>query len=140
MTGKYPFGVFLEAAVNVKNQERLDWPSFMTSNAQFAPLCRELQSIVDSCLEYAPVKRPTADDLVKRCQNLCYQASSRHEATVYRLIQNGYSGFARSKDHDVFFSIHSLYGAKPVQKGSLISYSKFPGQPVDRAHPVIIEK
>lgn len=57
MTGEYPFGVFLNAAVNVKNQKRLDWPSFMTENAQFAPLCRELQKIVDSCLEYDPAKR-----------------------------------------------------------------------------------
>lgn len=140
MTGKYPFGVFLDAAVNVKNQERLDWPAFMTANAQFAPLCRELQSIVDSCLEYDPAQRPTADDLVKMCQNLCYQTSERHEATVYRLIQNGYSGFAESNDHDVFFSIHSLYGASRVPNGSKISYSKFPGRPNARAHPVIIEK
>ncbi|NOH19470.1 serine/threonine-protein kinase [Vibrio cyclitrophicus] len=140
MAGEYPFGVFLEAAVNVKNQERIDWPAFMTANVQFQPLCRELQDIVDSCLEYDPAKRPSADDLVTMCQNLCYQTSERHEATVHRLIQNGHSGFATSQDHDVFFSIHSLYGARRVPHGSRISYSKFPGYPNARAHPVIIEK
>lgn len=140
MAGEYPFGVFLDAAVNVKTQNRIDWPAFMTVNPQFEPLCRELQKIVDSCLEYDPAKRPSADDLVKMCQNLCYQTSERHEATVCRLIQNGYSGFAENSNHYVFFSICSIYGATRVPIGSRISYSKFPGNPRPRAHPVIIEK
>ena len=140
MAGEYPFGVYLDAAVNVKTQNRLAWPSFMTENPQFSPLARELQTIIDSCLEYDPTKRPTADDLVKKCQNLCYQTSKRHEATVTKLIQNGYSGFASNPQHSVFFSIHSLYGASRVQSGSKITYSKFPGHPNARAHPVIIQK
>ncbi|MFB2682112.1 serine/threonine-protein kinase [Shewanella mangrovisoli] len=138
LTGEYPFGVFLDAAVNVKTRNRLDWPAFMTSNAQFSPLCRELQKIIDSCLEYEPTKRPTADALVKMCQNLCYQTSERFEATVTRMIQNGYSGFASNPQHSVFFSIHSIYGASKVNSGSKITYSKFPGTPNFRAHPVII--
>jgi serine/threonine-protein kinase len=140
MAGEYPFGVFLDAAVNVKTQNRLDWPTFMTANPQFSPLCRELQEIIDSCLEYDPTKRPSADDLVNKCQNLCYQTSKRHEATVNRLIQNGYSGFASNPQHNVFFSIHSLYGATRVPDGGKITYSKFPGHPNARAHPVIVEK
>lgn len=139
MAGEYPFGVFLDAAVNVKTQNRIDWPAFMTINPQFEPLCRELQKIIDSCLEYDPTKRPSADDLVTMCQNLCYQTSERHEATVYRLIQNGYSGFAENSNHNVFFSIYSIYGANRVPTGSRISYSKFPGYPQARAHPVIIQ-
>jgi serine/threonine-protein kinase len=140
MAGEYPFGVFLDAAVNVKTQNRLDWPLFMTANPQFSPLCRELQSIIDSCLEYDPAKRPTADNLVKMSQNLCYQTSERHEATVDKLIQNGYSGFASNPQHSVFFSIHSLYGASRVPSGSKITYSKFPGNPNASPHPVIIQK
>lgn len=138
MTGEYPFGVYLDAAVNVKTRNRLEWPAFMVSNQQFAPLSRELQNIIDKCLEYEPSKRPTADDLVVLCQNLCYQTNKRHEATVTRLIQNGYSGFAQSNDHQVFFSIHSVYGPTKINNESIISYSKFPGVPNDRAHPVVV--
>ena len=64
LTGEYPFGVYLEAAVNVKNRERMAWPSFMVLNSQFAPLARELQAVVDRCLEYDPAARPDAQDLV----------------------------------------------------------------------------
>lgn len=138
MTGEYPFGVYLEAAVNVKIKNRLEWPSFMVSNQQFAPLSLELQSIIDKCLEYDPSVRPSADDLVTMCQNLCYQTTERHEATVSKIIQNGYSGFAQSHDHKIFFSKHSVYGPSKVYEESRISYSKFPGLPNERAHPVIV--
>lgn len=138
LTSEYPFGVYFDAAVNVKNKQRLPWPSFMTANPQFAPLARELQEIVDSCLNHDPTKRPTAEDLVSRCQNLCYQFSERHVATVNRLIQNGASGFASNSAHSIFFSTHSIYGNTPVTGSSVISYSKFPGHPADRAHPVIV--
>ncbi|MEH8015633.1 serine/threonine protein kinase [Rheinheimera muenzenbergensis] len=138
LTGQYPFGVFLDAAVNVKNQVRAPWPDFMTSNPQFAPLAKELQSIIERCLAYAPNKRPTADELVSMCQNLCYLSSERFEGTVYRLINNGYSGFASNPEHSVFFNVHSMYGINQIKEGSQISYSRFHGTPNDRAHPIIV--
>jgi serine/threonine-protein kinase len=76
LTGEYPFGVYLEAAVNVKNRDRKAWPEFMTSYAQFKPLATELQAIVDSCLEYDPAARPTAEDLIRKCEDLCYLSRS----------------------------------------------------------------
>jgi serine/threonine-protein kinase len=36
--GEYPFGVYLDAAVNVKTKNRMDWPKFMTSNPQYQNL------------------------------------------------------------------------------------------------------
>lgn len=138
LTGIYPFGVYLEAAVNVKTQNRAPWPAFMTANNQFAPLARELQDIVDSCLEYVPENRPTAEDLITRCQNLCYMTSKRHEGVVNAMIQNGYSGFASNRAHSVFFSIHSVYGNARPSKLSNISYSRFKGKPNYRAHPVVV--
>ena len=142
LTGEYPFGVYLEAAVNVKNRERKPWPTFMTSNAQFAPLAFELQAIIDSCLEYDPAHRLTADELVEKCQNLCYLEVDRIQGVVTNLIQNGYSGFINGEGETFFFSMESAYGLiKPDPSNDKnVCFSYFPGNPRRRAHPVIIIK
>ncbi|WP_325893016.1 serine/threonine-protein kinase [Grimontia sp. NTOU-MAR1] len=138
LTGEYPFGVYLDAAVNVKTNNRVAWPAFMTTNKQFSPLATELQRIIDRCLSPQPESRPTAQDLIDECQNLCYMTEERFEAEVYRMIQNNYSGFASNSQHEVFFSIHSVYGKSKPSANSMISYSKFSGSPKDRAHPVVV--
>ena len=142
LTGEYPFGVYLEAAVNVKNRERKPWPRFMTQKAQFTPLAKELQALVDSCLQYDPENRPTAQDLSVKCQDLCYLSVKRKEGTVTNLIQNGYSGFIDGPDEKVFFPMESVYGAvRPdTNQHRHVCYSSFPGSPRFRAHPVIVLK
>ena len=141
LTGDYPFGVFLEAAVNVKNRVRKDWPSFMVRNSQFAPLARELQAVVDSCLEYDPMARPSAQDIAEKCEDLCYLAVERHEGVVQNLIQNNYSGFIMGNTN-TFFSMESVYGdQRPnADNNKHVCFSSFPGSPHPRAHPVIVMK
>lgn len=140
LTGEYPFGVYLDAAVNVKNRTRKPWPEFMTWNLQFAPLARELQAVIDSCLEYDPAARPSADELVRRCQDLCYLAVDRCEGTVNNLIQNGYSGFIEGESGTVFFCKESSYGTRRPNTTSNrnVCFSSFAGSPRPRAHPVIV--
>ncbi|BBF87270.1 serine/threonine protein kinase [Aquitalea magnusonii] len=142
LTGDYPFGVYLEAAVNVKNKERKPWPKFMTRNPQFSLLSTELQAIVERCLDYNPESRLTADQLVELCDNLCYITAEREEGVVTNLIQNGYSGFATNESSDVFFSMESVYGLRvpDTEKNSLICYSSFSGSPKNRAHPIFVLK
>jgi len=142
LTGSYPFGVFLDAAVNVKNKERLAWPNFMTSNPQLAPLAIELQSLIDSCFEYDPNLRPSAEDLVFKCQELCYLAVNREEGIVKSLIQNGYSGFIAKEGDDAFFSMASVYGNSipNLNENKNVCFSSFPGNPRSRAHPIIVLK
>jgi serine/threonine-protein kinase len=139
LTGEYPFGVYLEAAVNVKNGTRKPWPSFMTSQPQFAALSLELQSLIDLCLTYDPSQRPTADELVRRIENTCYINVDRTVGTVQNMIQNGYSGFSHNGTETAFFSIHSIYGPRrQIGSGSRIIYSMFPGLPRKRGHPLVI--
>jgi serine/threonine-protein kinase len=140
LTGEYPFGVFLQAAVNVQNRVRKDWPNFMTSKPQFRPLSQELQAIVEACLSYEPNQRPTADQLVEMCGQLCYSTAERLDGTVTRLIQNGYSGFLNTSAGSLFFSMDSVYGPKrPDQAGnSNVSVARYPGLPNARAHPIIV--
>lgn len=140
LTGEFPFGVYLEAAVNVKNQTRKRWPAFMTINSQYRPLALELQGIVEHCLNYDAAKRPKADQLVKEFSELCYINVHRSEGNVTNLIQNGYSGFTNDADGGVFFSMESVYGSRTpsATKNSRICYSRFPGTPRYRGHPIVV--
>jgi serine/threonine-protein kinase len=140
LSGDFPFGVFLDAAVNVKNQTRNPWPAFMTSNLQFKPLASELQAIVERCLNYDPSARPSADDLVTECANLCYINVDRTEGHVHRLIQNGYSGFANDAHGQTFFSMESVYGSRrpDASANSRVCYSRFLGLPHHRGHPIVV--
>lgn len=140
LTGEYPFGILFDAAGNLKNKAKHSWPKFMTSHSQFSSLSVELQRIIDMCLDYSPERRPSADELIKECSELCYINVERQEASVLRFIQNGYSGFARDKNGETFFSMESLYGRSrsDVKVGTKICYSRFPGSPQPRGHPIII--
>jgi serine/threonine-protein kinase len=140
LTGEYPFGVLFEAAGNLKMKMKHSWPQFTILHSQFSFLSKELQLIVDKCLDYSPDKRPSADDIIKECLELCYINVEREEASVLRFIQNGYSGFARDKHGETFFSMESLYGRNKadVQVGTKICYSLFPGNPQPRGHPIMI--
>lgn len=141
LTGEYPFGVFLDAAVNVKTKNRGPWPTFMTDNRQFAPLARQLQEIVEKCLSYDAADRPTAEEISMACQELCYLSVDREEGIVQNLIQNGYSGFAKGiGSNNVFFSMESVYGTRRPNSAAQnrICFSSFPGTPHRRAHPVIV--
>lgn len=140
LTGEYPFGVYLEAAVNVKTGKRKPWPAFMTSNAQFAPLAKELQDVVDSCLIYDHNNRPSAADIALKCEGLCYLSIAREVGNIQNLIQNNYSGFISSESGSKFFSMESVYGPKKpnMTTNRSVYYSSFPGHPNSRAHPVIV--
>jgi serine/threonine-protein kinase len=140
LTGDYPFGVYLQAAVNVQNQNRAPWPIFMTSHPQYRPLAEELQKLVEECLAYDPAKRPSADQLVKILSDVCYINVDRSEGNVDNLIQNGYSGFASGGDGTVFFSMESVYGIRrpSINQNNRICYSQFPGSPRQRGHPVVV--
>lgn len=140
LTGEYPFGVYLDAAVNVKNRTRKPWPNFMTANPQFSSLASELQAIVDSCLNYDPAERPSADDLTELCANLCYNMAQREVGNVSSLFQNGYSAWIAGPAGTVFCSMESVYGPNrpDATKNAKVCYSKFPGFPRSRAHPVLV--
>ena len=143
LSGAVPFGFYLQAAVNVQNRNRAPWPRFITDNPQFKPLSLQLQSIIESCLQYSPEERPTADELVKEISELCFIGEDRIEGTVSNLIQNGYSGFITGKDnYTSFFSMESVYGPNRPNTSDKrkVCFSRFPGTPKPRAHPIIILK
>lgn len=140
LSGKVPFGVYLQAAVNVQNKKREPWPNFMVSNPQYKNLSQQLQSIVEKCLQYDVADRPSADEIVEDISELCFIGVERKLGSVDNLIQNGYSGFINGEDGaKTFFSQESVYGPRTsASPGNRVCYSSFPGSPRDRGHPIIV--
>jgi serine/threonine protein kinase, bacterial len=139
LTGTYPFGVGFEAAANVKNQDRAPWPTFMTSNPQFAAIGTDLQAHVEACFAYDPNDRPLADELVTKCEGLCCFVAPRSLGRVNNLLHGGEYGFiTEDGGNTVFFNTDSVYGVEKAKAGARVSFSKFSGTPHPRAHPVVL--
>lgn len=137
LTGQQPFGSGLRAVQKILAAEQPDIPNFVLSNPQFAPLARELLDMAQACLQKDPTKRPTADDLVRRCGLLCYTAAPRSEGVVRRVDYNSY-GFIGTESGDVFFHMDSVYGPQPKLSGDdLVVFSAYEGGGSPRAYPVL---
>ena len=113
LTGQYPFGVGFEVPANIKMKKRTPWPEFMTEKIQFNPLAKSLQKLVEGCLEWEPDDRPTADQLAKECEYICYFRALRHEGRVNNTKYNGVFGFITpTRGPNVFYHSDSIYGKK----------------------------
>lgn len=141
LTGEYPFGTGFNAPANIKMKKRIPWPDFMTSKQQYAPLSNSLQDLVEKCLDWDPNNRPTADQLVSMCGDICYFNAPREDGTVVRNQYGGAYGFIdRPNRPDIFYHRDSLYGKTRAPNNTNVSFSSCTGNPQDRAHPVIILK
>lgn len=138
LTGSKPFGSGLIAAHKIVEANSPEFPTFITINAQFSFLSTRLIDIILSCLQKDTASRPTADQLVECCGTLCYPTTERHIGTVRDIKYNAW-GFISNQNPDVFFHLASVYGESPVP-GSSVWFSKFPGEPYCRAHPVLCLK
>ena len=78
--------------------------------------------------------------MVKEFSKLCFINVHRTEGDVSNLIQNGYSGFTDDADGGVFFSMESVYGKRRpgITKNKRVCYSRFPGSPRYRGHPIVV--
>ena len=137
LAGEYAFGEGFQAAVNVSNGTMTQWPLFMTSKSQYAPLSLQLQDIVKSCLVFDKTKRPTAKQLQLVCEGICFYFSDREDGIVVSTKYNDTHGTISCMKGDVFFHKDSVYGVPKVGVGDLVSFTRHPGTPYMRAHPVI---
>lgn len=136
MCGETPFGSGLRAVKTILAAEKPAPPAFLTSNPQFAPLAKEIMELVYSCLQRDPVVRPSADDLVKSCGDLCYSPAPRRSGRIRR-FEHGKWGFISTDKGDVFFHKDSAYGPDKLQLGDQVLFSSFNGGGADRAHPIL---
>lgn len=136
LTGALPYGSGLRAVRNILEARPAEFPAFLTSNRQFAPLAEQIKNIILQCMHKDPSLRPDADMLVQLTSDLCYPISQRLEGKIREIRHNAW-GFINTTGPDVFFHLSSVYGARPVD-GAHVLFSKYRGGGAERAHPVIV--
>lgn len=135
LCGQYPFGQGLNAVPKIIAANVPEVPKFLTANPQFAPLAQEVIDIALSCLKKNPVERPTADELVERCSELCYTSSPRMSGVVNDFRYNAW-GFISTVAGNVFYHKECVYGSLP-QVGDQVLLSSYDGGGSPRALPVM---
>ncbi|MGZ3763005.1 MAG: protein kinase domain-containing protein, partial [Mucilaginibacter sp.] len=138
LTGLKPFGSGLLAVHKIVQAKSPVFPPFITNNAQFAYLSKELITLILQCLQKDASARPTADQLVEYCGQLCYPNNERFLSSVKSIKFNAF-GFIYDGPEDVFFHMNSVYGDRPSE-GDQVWFSKFIGGGAWRAHPVVCLK
>jgi serine/threonine-protein kinase len=140
LTGTPPFGTGYAAVAAIVMGKMLPLPPAVAGHAQFGGLAKGVHDVVLKCLEADPTKRPTAEQLAKICDDLCYLPPvGRETGTVdnFPRFSGGKYGFIQSEaGAGVFFHTRSVVGPKP-KVGDPVWFMKFQGQPKPRAIPVV---
>ena len=138
VSGKYPFGSGLQAVPKILEAQLPDKPTLFERRSKFRPLTEEMWETISACLSRVPADRPTADELVERCDRLCYSLALRGVGVVTNFgIKSSRWGFISTDElAHVFFHADSFYGGRP-KNGQRVSYAAFPGLPSPRAFPVL---
>lgn len=139
LTGQKPFGVGIKAAQKILNGEKPVAPASAPS-AQFDDLKNDVIGVIADCFSEEPSKRPTADELVQRCERLCYSFGEYQEGVVRKLLYQGSCGFIRSGDEDAFFHQDSVFADRRLKPGEQALYRMHRGGGNGRAFPVIAMK
>ena len=135
LSGNLPFGQGLRAVPKIIAAELPETPDFILANPQFSPLAKEILDIAFSCLKKNPAERPTADQLVERCNTLCYSTSPRRQGVITN-FKHGAWGFITTPENNVFFHRDCVYGPLPMI-GDHVLFSSYNGGGADRALPVV---
>ncbi|MBP3983766.1 protein kinase [Pseudoxanthomonas helianthi] len=138
-TGVEPFGTGLLAVNKILAAVPAELPQFVTRNPQFHPLAAQVIDLAKSCMKRNPDERPSADELVRSCGELCYSSSLREVGTVKRVQDHKQWGFIRSDNGDVFFHANCVFGAAGLSAGDKVLFSKHEvgGNAAPRAYPVL---
>lgn len=139
MSGEKPFGAGLPAVSKIVGGKLPNKPTVYGNHIQFGPFVDQLWELVSSCLNPKPTSRPSADELVLKCGELCYSIQPRHLGTISRYGRDqGAFGFiaADGFPNGVFFHRDSYYGFKP-KEGQKVTFSCFDGGGAPRAYPVV---
>jgi len=138
LSGTKPFGTGLEAMKRIGSGQKPDFPDLLKKKDQFRPLGTQVYDLIISCLDMDPEQRPSANELARRCEDLCYPVFDRMRGMIVRYIYRETCGFVfdRSTGSEVFFHLDSVYGGKPVS-GSAVCFASFEGEPRYRGHPLL---
>lgn len=137
LTGELPYGQGFKAIPQILNADPPKLPDFITNNPQFRTLGTEIFGIILRCLTKNAEHRPSALELVRLCERLCYPPLRRELGTVSHYPAASF-GFieADSDKGTIFFHTDSVYGRRPPPN-TRVWFTRYVGSPRDRAHPVV---
>lgn len=151
VSGKAPFGtgraaIFAVAQAQAAGKVQLTKPSNFGKHPATAVLEDGLWDLIQACIQLDPANRAKADEVVERCGTFCYSLSERSRGTITDFgskYENGKVkpyGFlsADGLDQTWFFHKDEFYGDVQPAIGQRVSCSLYPGQPRDRAAPVLL--
>ena len=135
LSGKKPFGAGLMAVPKILlAQYEASIPQI--GKVQFSPLGQQLLGIVIRCLQVDADARPTAEEIVTLCGDLCYTAINRRTGVVSSFRYSAW-GFINTDDDSVFFHKDSIYGQDALAIGDHTSFADYKGEGANRAFPVL---
>lgn len=142
LTGDKPFGDGVHAVQKILARRPPERPAMLTKvSSQFRQLVDELWDLIMQCLEPNPSKRPTASELVEKCNRLCYSRAPRASGRIQTYKpKSGKWGFIDSGAYadSTFFHADSFWGNASPEPGQYVCFARFPGMPRNRAHPVLL--
>lgn len=153
LLGAPPFGVGKGAIVQMvqaqmKGKVELNAPEWFGRHLETNLLEQQLWELVRRCLQVDTSLRPTAEEVVKYCESLCYSAAPRRTGVIedYPLEYGNGSvaraGFIRMDDGEkAFFHSENFFAAsgKP-QVGQRVNFGIAAGRPKERCSPVLLVK
>lgn len=148
LAGDPPFGSGRVAIKNLARAEiagvTLAKPAWFGTHSSTATLEDELWALIIQCIQLDPKVRPTAQDVVNKCDLLCYAASPRRRGTIddfnIRFASGGTGkfGFIETDSGKHFFHRADFFGAEGPKTGQPVLFSEYPGKPNARSCPVLL--
>jgi eukaryotic-like serine/threonine-protein kinase len=137
LTGKKAFGSGLKAVPKILEAKLATAGATSRFKPQFRPAADEIFSIINACVKKDPAARLAADDLVHRCEALCYPITPLELGTI-KVFDNGYWGFASADaGTDVFVHLDSIPISYMANVGDRVVFARHKGGGNDRAYPVL---
>lgn len=153
LLGKPPFGsgkgaIMKMAQAQLAGKVEVSPPEWFGKHQETAQLEQELWALVLDCLQVDPALRPTANEIVQRCEALCYSAAPRSTGVIetypYRYPSGGKAsaGFiAMDGRRSAFFHLTDFFSAGNLpQVGQRVNFGFAAGKPRERCSPVLLLK
>jgi eukaryotic-like serine/threonine-protein kinase len=151
LLGKPPFGggkgaIMKMALAQNAGKVEVNPPEWFGKHLETTQLENELWALVQGCLQIDPANRLSADEIMQKCESLCYSATPRKTGVIetypftYPDGRKAKAGFISvSGGEPAFFHLAEFFGAdvKP-QVGQRVNFGIAPGMPKERCSPVLL--
>ena len=136
LAGAPPFGAGLLAVNRIVSGPAPTLDATISAHRHFGPLSAQIAGLLLKGMDQNASKRPTADRLAELFDEVCYLKPVRKTGTVKNWWGRTWGFIASDAKNDVFFHGQSVVGVRP-KVGDPVWFSRFPGDPHDRAVPVV---